>query len=130
MLTIEVLIAMLILFIVVVTVTTSLKFFNTTSKQRERYENSYITLLNIKDFISPTICQKDILEKYGELNDYQFQAKCKLVKRLNEYKIAFDIDEESGNFGNRIVRLYLVDLNISKGNFKKSLKYYITRESY
>ena len=122
MITIEILVSMLILFLVIVTSTTSIKFFQTVNKQKTNYEDQYIALLSLKDMLSSTICISKFQDK-GEWNDFKYTVTCEKVQELKNFKKAFDIDDPSGNIGNYLIQLYKVQLSLENKNYS----YYITK---
>ena len=60
MITIEVLVSMLILFLIISTSFESMKFFNILTQKKENYEDQYIAVLSVKDKISNTICKTSL----------------------------------------------------------------------
>lgn len=126
MITIEVLISMLILFLVISTSFTTIKFFNIQIKKRVNYEDKYINFLTLKDKLSNKICKNSLVEN-GTFNGFSYSAKCEKVKELRTFKKAFDEDEVSGNIGNYLMTLYKVTLQLKKNNFTHSQSYFLTR---
>jgi hypothetical protein len=120
--TIEVLIAMLILFITIATLSSATKFFTTTKIKKIQYEEYYRAFLNIKDRQLQLPCSAN----NGVYNGFSYEFTCKLVKKLRNYKPAFDEGDESGNIGQFTYSLYENTLSLQKEKFTKSLTYYIT----
>ncbi|MEA2019439.1 MAG: hypothetical protein U9N59_13455 [Campylobacterota bacterium] len=121
MITIEILVSLLILFLVIVTSTTSIKFFQTVNKQKSNYEDQYIAVLSLKDKLSSSICISKFKEE-GIWNGFGYTAICTKTNELKSFKKGFDIDEPSGNIGNYMMNLYTVKLVIENKNYS----YYIT----
>lgn len=126
MITIEVLISMLILFLVIATSFSSIKFFNIQIDKRQLYEEKYINILSLKDKLSSTICKTSFSQE-GILNGYEYSANCTKIKELRTYKKAFEDDEVAGNFGNFMIKLYRVNVTLKKGNRSQNENYLITR---
>ena len=128
MITIEVLVALLILFLVIASSTNTIKFFQIVDRKKTTIEEEYMIVLNIKDILSNSVCKKELKEE-GVTNGYSYTVECEKQEELKSYKKALDLDESSGNIGNHIMRFYKVKLNIKKENFDKNYVYYITRGS-
>ncbi len=125
MITIEVLVSMLILFLVVATSFSNIKFFNIINEKKDGYEEHYMNVLSLKDKLSSTICQT-LQKQEGEFNGYSFLATCEKVQELRTYMKAIEDDEVSGNVGFHMMKLYKVTLNLKKENFSKEQSYYMT----
>ena len=121
MITIEILVSMLILFLVIVTSTSSIKFFQTVNKQKTNYEDQYIAVLSLKDKLSSTVCISKFQDE-GVWNDLAYRVTCEKIQELKSFKKVLLYDEESGNIGNHIMQLYKVQLSLEKKNYS----YYIT----
>jgi len=126
MITIEVLIAMMILFLVISTSFTTIKFFNINTHKKIFYEDNYIEILNIKEKLSSKLC-KDSFEMTGDINGYDYSAKCDEKKEARSYRKAFDFDEKSGNYGENLMKLFQITVQVKKDKLKKTYRYYITR---
>jgi hypothetical protein len=126
MITIEVLISMLILFLVISTSMNNINFFNLMIEKKQSYEDKYMTVLSLKDKLSFTICQTSFVEE-GVFSGFDYKASCKKIKELKSYVIATDPDDPSGNIGNDLVKLFEVHLELKKDSFKAINTYYITR---
>ncbi len=124
MITIEVLVSLLILFLVIATSVTSIKFFNIQVKKKNSYENSYINILSIKDKISQTVC-KNSLQSSGEFNTFHYIARCEKIKELKTFRKGFELNEASGNVGNYLIKLYKVTLELEKESYHKQHSYLI-----
>jgi len=125
MITIEVLVSMLILFLVIATSFENIKFFNIMSDKKISYEDEYMSVLSLKDKLSNTIC-KTSLKETGVFNTYDYSATCENIKELRTFKKAFELNDPSGNIGRYLMKLYKVNLDLTKGNFTKTFSYYVT----
>ena len=125
MITIEVLISMLILFLVLATYFSNIKFFNLMIEKKVNYEDEYITVLSLKDKLSSTICKTSLKEE-DDFNGFHYIASCEKVKELRTFVKGFEEDDLSGNIGNYLLKLYKVNLGLQKGKFSKQNSYYIT----
>lgn len=125
--TIEVLISMLILFLITSTSFEAIKFFNIISEKKVNYEDEYITVLSIKDKISSDVCNSSLTLE-GILNGYKYQASCKKLQELRNYKKAITEDELSGNIGSYFIGLYNVSLVLNKGSYEKKYEYIVEKQ--
>jgi len=125
MITIEVLIAMLILFLVIAMSFEQIKFFtNIVSKQRN-FEDEYLVVSDILQKNNLTIC-KNNLQVQGRDGSYQYELRCTKIEELKNY--VFDsVKMQAGNIGNRMVQLYKIELNLKKNKREKKYYYYVTR---
>lgn len=122
MITIEVLVSLLILFMVVATSVSTIKHLNLIQTQQVRYEDIYRAIINIKDYIDDDICKNKMLMS-GTINDFEYKAKCIKEIEKRKYKKASDIGEPEGNIGNIMAILSKVIITIKKNNFKKEYSY-------
>ena len=125
MLTIEVLVALLILFLVIAASTTSLKSFGIINHKKNDYEKEYMVVLSIKDMLHDKICVSS-MSQMGTFDGYSYKAECEKIKELRSYKKAFELGDPEGNIGPYIMRLYKINLHISKNRFIKNYVYYVT----
>lgn len=123
MITIEVIVSMLILFLVIVASTSTMKHLHMLTLQKDRYEELYITVLNIKEKLSSSICQSNLVQE-GEMGNYSYKASCTKVQELQNFFKNLE-DDESGNIGDMLVQLYKVDLVVTKEK-SYDYKYYLT----
>ena len=124
--TIEVLVALLILFLVIASSTNTIKFFQIIENKKVTIEDEYMIVLNIKEKLSHSICKEELKEE-GSLNGYNYTAECEKQNELRSYQQALEVGDSSGNIGNYLMKLYGVKLNIKKDNFDKDYVYLITR---
>ena len=122
MITIEVIISLLILFMVIAVSSVAMKQLIFVNKQQNIHEENYMAVLNIQDYIDADICSKE-LQKSGELQSYNFSAKC---KQLNKNRNYIKEERTEGNFGKTFVTLYEITLILKKKKFQKVYKYYKT----
>ena len=124
MITIEIIISILILFMVITTSVTTIKQLRLIKEKSEKYELLYIAFFNISNLIDETICQIEHLEEIGEFSGVKYRARCNLVEKKRNYQEAMDIDSPKGNIGNIMILLYQVTLQITVKNSEKSYNYY------
>ncbi len=122
MITIEVLISLLILFMVVATSVTTIKHLNLVQTQQVRYEDVYRALINIKDYIDADICQEKRVMS-GTFNDFDYKAQCTQELEKRKYVKAFEQGEPEGNVGDVMAILSKVTITLKKDNFKKEYSY-------
>jgi len=125
MITIEVLVSMLILFLVIATSFSNIKFFNILNEKKESYEEQYVTVLSLKDKLSSTIC-KTSLNQEGSYNGFSYNVTCTKEKELRTYVVDRENYTESGNYGNRLMQLYKVELELFKEKYTRKYSYYKT----
>ena len=122
MITVEVLISLLILFLVIATSTVTIKELYKVNQQQFNHEALYSAVLNIKDYIDDDICRTKFSQK-GSFNGFDFEAKCDKIKELRNYKKAFDSTEQEGNVGDFLVQLYKVTLTLKNKKMEKAYQY-------
>ncbi|ADN08319.1 hypothetical protein [Sulfurimonas autotrophica] len=122
MITIEVLVSLLILFMVVATSVTTIKHLNLVQTQQVRYEDVYRAIINIKDYIDADICQKKRVMS-GTLNDFEYKAECRQEIEKRKYVKAMDLGDPEGNIDNVVAILSKVVITLKKNNFKKEYSY-------
>ena len=122
MLTVEVLVSMLILFMVVATSVVTLKQLKIILLQQIRHEELYIEVFNIKEMIDGGLC-KNFLEKNGFVNGYEYKAVCMKIAQKRSYIKDYE-EGIDGNEGSAVVRLYKVNLTLKKEGFEKNYSYF------
>lgn len=122
MITIEVLISMLILFMVVATSIGSMKHLQQVQNQQMRYEDIYIAVENIKDFIANDICI-DKSQIKGQMLGFTYVAICTKVKALRNYQKPFELGEPEGNFGRELVTYFRIKLSLKRDKLSKNFLY-------
>jgi len=118
---IEILIAMLILFSTIVFVNTTIKAFNNFQRKSSIYENRYITILSLKDWIETQSLNKKNYR--GKLNGLNYEIKVKKIIKSLTYKFVMGMG--SGNIGDYEITLYEVVITLEKG---KKVKFFLTKE--
>ena len=126
MITIEILISILILFLVIATSVTMIKQLRMVEQKEQKYENIYIAFSNVISYIDNSICQEGSLHQTGILSDVSFDAKCRLISKTRSYQKSFDKEEPSGNIGNIMLFFYEVTLNLRCEKQQKSFVFYKT----
>lgn len=127
MFTVEVLVALFILFLAVTLSATASKFFNQILLQQRHYKNLYIDVTNIKEKISDEIC----LTKHtivAHINGLEYQAECRKIKESRGFEKEYDLDQSKmirGYKGKFLLQLYVVTLNIPQ--YEYTTTYYLTR---
>lgn len=122
MITIEVLVSLLILFMVVATSVTTIKHLTLVQTKQIRYEDVYRAIINIKDYIDADICQKK-RSMHGRLNDFEYKVECRQEVAKRKYQKAFEIGDSEGNIGNVMAILSKVVITLKKDNFTKEYSY-------
>ena len=125
MITVEVLISMVILFMITVTSVVVVKQMNFIQNKQQKHEKYFIELFNVKEQISYNICEK-FFKLEGVSRDFYFIATCNKIESLNNYQKSLDSMVPEGNVGNYIVSLYQITLELKRDNFHKKYTYYKT----
>ena len=126
MMTIEVLIALVIIFMTIVMSASTVKYFNMTFQKKAQYIDIYTTVLSIKDKVEDDICITNSRIE-GMLNGFNYTVECHLLTKSPSFSYAADDTEESGLFGTYMIKLNEVKLSIKKKHIKKEFKYYLTK---
>ena len=124
--TIEILVAMLIGFLAIIMLTTSIKSLQKVITQQTLYEDLYVTVLSLKDTIQAQPCYKNPHVE-GKLNGFSYTIECVEKKRLKNYRYNYNeiIDQDmGGNYGILMIYLFDVRISISKEGLKKSYRFY------
>ena len=125
MITIEVLISMLILFMVIATSIATIKQLKIVREQQIKHDDLYMLVLNVKDYIDGEICStKQVME--GEFDGYRYRAVCRKENELRSYVKAFEEGDVEGNTGNKLVQFYAITLNLKKKKVDRSYLYFKT----
>jgi len=122
MITVEVLVALMILFLAVVTATTGTKLYISSQLQKHNYEDLYIATTSIMDKIEDKLCLRDMLIE-GEYNNFKYSAKCILKNESKNYEKGFGLNDPEGLIGSYQLKLYQVELTLSKEKFIKKFTY-------
>lgn len=124
MMTVEVLVAMVIIFLTIVLSASTVKYFNMSFIKKEQYVDIYTTVLSIKDKIEKDVCIKKV---DGRINGFSYTAKCRLIQQIPNYQAPIDIDDIGGNIGSYMMKLYQVSLEVKKDRIHKNIDYYVTK---
>jgi hypothetical protein len=118
MITVEVLISLLILFLVIATSSMTIKHLIKVQQQQMRHEELYAAVISIRDWLDlHGLCSR-VPELQGTLDGYDFSARCHLIKELKSYQYTFDEGQgkaTEGNTGPWLMRLYQVNLSVGEG---------------
>ncbi len=115
MITIEVLIALLILFLVITTSSLTIKHLFFIQRQQRHHEERYAALLSIRDRLEIEGLCRSRPEMEGEWDGFHYRAVCSLLKELRSFQYADeDTGHPEGNTGRWLVRLYRVDLTLGR----------------
>lgn len=125
MITIEVLISMLILFMVIATSTATIKQLKIVREQQVHHEELYMLILNVKDYIDDDICKKQF-SMQGEFNGYKYHASCEKQNELKSYVKAFEEDDKEGNIGPFAIKFYKIILEVKNDRLEKNYIYFKT----
>lgn len=122
MIIVEVLVALIILFLAVVTAATGTKLYLSTQLQKQNYEDLYIATTSIIDKINDDLCSRKIFVE-GKYDNFTYSAKCVLKNESRNYEKAFDLGDPEGLIGRYQLKLYEVELTLSKNSFSKKFTY-------
>ena len=123
---IEILIAMMVLFVAIGFVNISIKAFNSYQRKSEAYQNFYITALSLKDLMETKSLDKQKSYR-GTLNGIEYLISIKEISRQKNYII--DLEQTvGGNDGNFFITLYLLEMRLSDKSRVKNYSFYLTRE--
>ena len=123
---IEILIAMMILFVAIGFVNITIKAFNNYQRKSEVYQNLYITALSLKDLMDTKPLDK-VNSYQGILNGIDYFISIKEISRQKNYII--DLEQGVGiNDGNFFITLYKLDMKLSYRSKVKHYIFYLTRE--
>ncbi len=122
--TIEAIIAFVVLTFAVLTTVSSVRTLNLYSAKKELYQDLYTSVLSVKDMIKNSPIEKKSLFE-GEINGFRYKA---LVKK-EDAKNNMLMDEFFGfSPGTYRVTLYKILLEMRKGNLVKKFSFLLTRE--
>ena len=123
---IEILIAMMILFVAIGFVNISIRAFNNYQRKAEVYQNFYITALSLKDLMETKAL--DGKSSYrGILNGIEYLISIKEISKQKNYII--DLEQGmSGNDGNFFITLYFLEMRLKDNNIEKKYSFHLTKE--
>ena len=113
---IEVLVASIILFLSIVTVSLAYKQYESYRLKQEKYENIYINVISLvnktlsKNIIAPTF------EETGKINGTNYKIIARIVSSKRNYVYGFS-SQSTGNKGNFMVKLYKISIEIDDLKF-------------
>ena len=122
---IEILIAMMILFVAIGFVNISIKAFNNYQRKSEIYQNFYITALSLKDFMESKTLDKKSYN--GILNGINYKISVKEISRQKNYIINLE-QARGGNDGNFFITLYQLNMSLINKNIVKTYSFYLTKQ--
>jgi len=123
---IEILIAMMVLFIAIGFVNISIKAFNGYQRKSVVYQNFYITALSLKDLMETKPLDKQNSYR-GTLNGIEYKILIKELIRKKNYIV--DMEQAIGkNDGNFFIILYQLEMTLKIRSRVKKYTYYLTRD--
>ena len=123
---IEILIAMMILFVAIGFVNISIKAFNDYQRKSAVYQNFYITALSLKDLMEIKSLDKQKTYR-GTLNGIDYLISIKEIIRKKNYIINLE-QAMGGNDGNFFIILYQLKMRLSDGRRVENYSFYLTRQ--
>ena len=124
--TIEILVAMVIGFLAIIMLTTSIKTLQKVGMQQELYQDLYISVLSIKNIIRVKECMNNPTLN-GEINGFKYTIKCREIKAQKNYIDSMNpitYQPNGGNKGIFMIYLFRVDIDIQKYGLDKSYSFY------
>ena len=118
MITVEVLVSMLILFLVISTSSITIKYFLFLQRQQVRHEEIYSTVLSVQDWLDAHRLCSHVQEIHGTLDGFDFSATCQLIVERRNYQKSYDEATDKmieGNTGPWLMRLYRIELILRNG---------------
>ena len=122
---VEILIAMLILFMAITFSSISIKAFNKYQKQSKKYQMFYVTSLSLKEEMSALKAFK-VPQYRGTLNGLDYIIKIK--KLLSKQNYIVDTDGIGRNNGDFMVSLYRLTITLETQTKEKSYSFLLTKE--
>ena len=121
---IEILIAMMILFVAIGFVNISIKAFNDYQRKSEVYQNFYITALSLKNQMDMNPLDRPSYK--GTLNGINYIITKKEILKQKNFIISFDND--TGNTGDFFITLYQLKMTLKDEIRTKEYTFYLTRQ--
>jgi len=123
--TIEILVAMVIGFLAIIMLTSSIKSLQKIILQQQNYEELYITVLSLKDTIVAKKCYEHPLLE-GSLNGFSYTIECKEEKTLKNYHETYNDSGEAieDNYGIFMIYLFDVTIEVRGDGLRKSYQFY------
>lgn len=119
--TIEILVAMVIGFLAILMLMSSIQSLQRVIAQQRLYENLYTTVLSLKDTIRAKSCMHSP-KLQGKLNGFSYTIQCHEEKAIKNYRENYDEitgNDVGGNYGIFMIYLYRVEIVVSQESFKK-----------
>jgi len=113
--TIEVLIALIIMFSAVVLTTSSVRTLNLFKLKKEKYEVNYTTVLSLKAMFENREFNPVGGKFTGKINGFDYEMRYKLLENRQSYIIG-ETEALSGNIGPYHIYLYECVLDLVKAN--------------
>jgi len=123
--TIEVLIALVIIFSAIVLVTTAARSLNLFALKKERYQRTYVTALSLQEMLQNRSIP-DTTTFTGMLNGFSYTIAC----RLAESRRNFVVDEfgREGNTGSTLLKLYKCRMQlVNEEGLSAEYNFYLSR---
>ena len=124
MMTVEVLVALLILFLTVSMTLSGVKFLTGVEQRKEGYQERYMTVLSLKERLMH-LCAVQGSDS-GRFDGYDYRASCTKVTEMRNFRVALDTEDVAGNFGRYSMQLYRMELSLSDGSGEQRYGYYVT----
>ena len=121
---IEILIAMVILFVAIAFVNISIKAFNNYQRKSEIYQNFYITALSLKDWLTTQSLEKKVYK--GVQNNIKYKLKITTLLQKKNYTFSMSLGE--GNYGDYLITLYKVEMILTQGNKEEKFNFFLTKQ--
>jgi hypothetical protein len=128
MITVEVLISLLILFLVIATSSVMVKHLFSVQLQQKHIEDLYTEVLSIRDRIDDILCREGTMQLEGVQDGFSYRGQCTPLQQVRSFH--WDTETlQGGNTGPLLLRIYQVDLNVSRGRFEHGYRFLKTRVS-
>ena len=113
---VEVLVASIILFLSIVTVTLAYKQYESYRLKQEKYENIYINVISLTNKILSKNIVTPSFEETGKINGIAYKIMANMISSKRNYVYGFSA-QSSGNKGNFMLKLYKVTIQIYNSTF-------------
>ena len=122
---VEILIAMLVLFMAIAFSSMGIKAFNKYQKQSKKYQLIYVTALSLKDEMA-SLKEFKSSQYRGKLNGVKYVIKVK--KLLSKQNFIIDKDGIGRNNGDFMVTLYRLKITLNIQETEKSYSFLLTKQ--
>lgn len=122
---VEILIAMLILFMAITFSSISIKAFNKYQKQSKKYQMFYVTSLSLKEEMS-SIKEFKVPQYQGTLNGIDYIIK--VTKLLSKQNYVMDIDGRGRNNGDFMITLYRLTMTLKTQKKEKIYSFLLSKQ--